>query len=259
MKCLSTLQAAQKAADWQAPTLLIDADLYLFTAAIASEEETDWGDDVWSLRSDLKVAKKIFTTQMEKFSRLFDSPSIFLCLSDSENFRKSVYAPYKSNRKKTRKPVGYKALVEWAKETWPYHIQGGLEGDDVMGILGSNPDLNTVIISDDKDMKTIPGRLCRPTSDEVMEITKDEAEAAFLTQVLSGDSTDGYPGLKGIGPVSARKILGNRPDWGLVERAFLKANHTVDEALAQARCARILRQADWDQEAETIKLWVPGQ
>ena len=41
-----------------AQTLLIDADLYLFRASIVAEEETDWGDDIWSLSTDLKVAKE---------------------------------------------------------------------------------------------------------------------------------------------------------------------------------------------------------
>ena len=36
------------------PTLLIDGDLYLFRSAIAVEHEIDWGDDVWSLATDLK-------------------------------------------------------------------------------------------------------------------------------------------------------------------------------------------------------------
>ena len=39
------------------PFTLIDADLYLYRAAAAAEEETDWGDDVWSLSTDLKEAK----------------------------------------------------------------------------------------------------------------------------------------------------------------------------------------------------------
>jgi hypothetical protein len=48
-------------------TLLIDADLYLFRASIVAEEETDWGDDIWSLSTDLKVAKELFTKQIEGF------------------------------------------------------------------------------------------------------------------------------------------------------------------------------------------------
>ena len=38
-------------------TLLIDADLYLYRACAAAEQEQDWGDDVWSLWADLKSCK----------------------------------------------------------------------------------------------------------------------------------------------------------------------------------------------------------
>ena len=37
------------------PTLLVDADLYLYRACAAAEQEVNWGDDVWSLSTDLKV------------------------------------------------------------------------------------------------------------------------------------------------------------------------------------------------------------
>ena len=47
--------------------LLIDADIYAFRAVAATEEETDWGDDIWSLSTDLKVAKKIVEEEFEKF------------------------------------------------------------------------------------------------------------------------------------------------------------------------------------------------
>jgi DNA polymerase-1 len=57
--------------------------------------------------------------------------------------------------------------------------------------------------------------------------------------------------------VTAAKILGDRPDWSLVENQFIKAGLSRDEAITQARLARILRYDDWDAENETIKLWSP--
>lgn len=251
MKYLKTLQSSLK------PTLLIDADLFLFRAAVVSEEETDWGDDIWSLASDLKVAKKVFTDQIESFQKRLDTDEVLMCISDRENFRKSVHPSYKSNRKKSRKPVGYKALVEWVQETWPSHCQATLEADDVMGILGSCPDLKTVIVSDDKDMKTIPCRLYRPADGDLLNVSLIDADKQFYTQALTGDSTDGYAGCKGVGAVTASKILGNRPEWSLVEQQYAKCGYSRDEAIVQAQLARILRFEDWDATTETIKLWRP--
>ena len=40
--------------------LLIDADPCCIKSALASEEETEWDNDIWTLTADLKVAKEIF-------------------------------------------------------------------------------------------------------------------------------------------------------------------------------------------------------
>ena len=62
---------------------------------------------------------------------------------------------YKSNRKKTRKPVGFKAFVMWAKTTYK-HYEASLEADDCMGIMQTSPGANTIIVSDDKGHEDDP-------------------------------------------------------------------------------------------------------
>ena len=47
------------------PVLLLDGDLYLYRAAAAAEQEIDWGDDIWSLMTDLNDAKAIFMSLVE--------------------------------------------------------------------------------------------------------------------------------------------------------------------------------------------------
>lgn len=253
MKHLTLLQ------DRKTPTLLIDADLFLFRASVVAEETTDWGDDIWSLSTDLKVAKQIFTDQIARFHERLGTTEALMCISCTENFRRQVSSTYKSNRKKTRKPVGYKAMVDWVRDNWESHTQINLEADDVMGILGSAPNLKTVIVSDDKDMKTIPCRLYRPNDDELIEVSKEAADRHFYTQALQGDPTDGYQGCPKVGAVTAAKILGNRPDWSLVENQFIKSGLTREDAITQARLARILRFEDWDAENEGVNLWSPSR
>jgi DNA polymerase I len=94
-------------------------------------------------------------------------------------------------------------------------------------------------------------------SDEQMEISEADADKAFFTQVLTGDPVDGYKGVPGIGPKKAETILGTRPSWGAVEQAFIKAGMTRDDAIQQARLARILRWTDWHDEIQEIRLWTP--
>lgn len=252
MKYLTNLQG-------KTPTLLIDADLFLFRASIIAEDEHDWGDDVWSLSTDLKVAKKIFTDQINGFHERLGTSEVLMCISDSINFRKTVSPTYKSNRKKSRKPVGYKAMVEWCRDTWPSHTQETLEADDVMGILGSNPKLNTCIVSDDKDMKTIPCKLFRPNDGVLLDVSLADADLNFLSQSLCGDAMDGYSGCPKVGAVTAAKILGNRPEWSLVEAQFIKSGLSREDAITQARLARILRHEDWDYENGKVLLWSPSR
>ena len=91
------------------PTLLIDGDLYLFRAATSVEEETDWGEDIWSLSTDLSAAKRVFNSMVDGFKQALNANDVVITLSGSSNFRRGVEPTYKAARKKTRKPVGYSA------------------------------------------------------------------------------------------------------------------------------------------------------
>jgi len=241
------------------PTLLIDADLYLYRACASAEQEVNWGDDVWSLSTDLKVAKGNVQNLIHHWCEKFETADFVMCISDRDNFRKEIHPSYKGNRKGVRKPVGYKALVQWTRDVHATHTEPFLEADDVMGILGTAPGTNTIIISDDKDMKTLPGRLYRPVTDEKLTITQEQADASWYLQCLTGDTTDGYAGLPGVGPKTAEKILGQRPTWEAVLGAYLAKGMTREDALLQSRLARILRYEDWDQKTSTMNLWEPDR
>lgn len=247
----------------QAPSpqavLLIDGDLYLYRACAAAEEEIDWGDDIWSLMTDLKEAKRIFQTFIDQICDELDSGNFIIALSDKSNFRHEIEPSYKGGRKKVRKPVGYKAMKDWIKDTYRWVQTPMLEADDILGICGSAPGHNVIMVSDDKDLKSIPGKLYRPMSQEFFETTKSEADRFFLKQALMGDATDGYSGCPGVGDKTADKILGSRPDWSLVAKAYAAKSLSHDHALVQARLARILRWDDWDEKKQLIKLWEPGQ
>ncbi|MDB2513545.1 hypothetical protein N9Y31_03420 [Alphaproteobacteria bacterium] len=240
--------------------LLIDADIYAFRAVAATEEETDWGDDIWSLSTDLKIAKRIVQESFDQFYETLGSEDILLCFSSKDNFRKRINPTYKSGRKKTRKPLGYVALCDWLKHNYPHFSKPGLEADDCLGIMATTPENvgKAIIVSDDKDLKTIPGKLYRPTADERLDISEAEADKHFYMQTLTGDSTDGYPGCPTIGQKRAEGLLGQRPAWSVVEQAFIKQGLTKADALLQARMARILRWSDWDTTRNEPKLWEPA-
>ena len=245
----------------QKAKLLIDADITLFQSCSAAEDEIDWGDDVWSLAVDLKEAKRLVAKAIDELKVRFETDDVTLCLSDpAGNFRKKLNPDYKSNRKKSRKPVGYAALRQWLEEEYTTEQRPNLEADDVIGIMATlpkNKDANVVVISDDKDLKTIPCKLFRPRSEELTLITPDIALYQFFYQTLVGDSTDGYKGCPSIGDVKARKILDEDCSWAAVVSAFEKQGLTQDDALMQARMARILHYSDWNKDKQEVAPWAP--
>lgn len=244
-------------------TLLIDGDIVCYEAASAVEQETDWGDDLWTLHSDLAEAKAMVMAKLLGWQGRY-SANLVIAFSDSLNFRKGVYPEYKSNRKSKRKPLAYKALKRWIEGEFITYQRPSLEGDDVLGILATHPTVikgRKIIVSIDKDMKTIPGYVWNTDKDDQPRFY-DEHEANYwhMFQTLTGDTTDGYPGCPGMGPVKAEKLLNECPgtDWWLaIVDAYAKKGLTEADALVQARCARILRYTDYDLKKKEVKLWSP--
>jgi len=145
---------------------------------------------------------------------------------------------------------------------WESYQRPGLEGDDILGILATHPKAirgQKIIVSIDKDMKTIPGYVWNPDKDdEPIFYSTEEADYWHLYQTLTGDTTDGYPGLPGCGPKGAEKVLED-PSWEAVVAAYEKKGLTEEDALVQARCARILRATDYDYAKKEVKLWCPAE
>lgn len=237
-------------------TLLIDGDIVAYRYSSTVEQEVDWGDDVWSLWSDAKEAKQLILQYLDHLVEATAADDFVFTFSDKDNFRKAISPDYKSNRKGKRKPTCYKGVKTWLESEYESIEMPGLEGDDVMGILATSGKYEeTVIVSEDKDMKTIPGLLWRAA--EMEDISEEYADYYHLYQTLVGDPTDGYKGCKGVGDKRATDILTKDPTWEAVVKAYEKAGQTEEEALVQARLARILRASDYNTNTKEPILWTP--
>jgi len=240
--------------------LLIDADITCYQSTSSAENEIEWDPDTWTVDTHIPAAKDHFNWLLSEYQKLTGIKEYKLCFSDRHNFRKDIYPQYKGNRK-GRKPVGYSAVKEWAMGEYPHFSKPGLEGDDCMGILATKFPGKTLLVSMDKDLKTIPGKFFRLSPEgkhEMLEISDKDAEWNFLMQSLTGDTSDGYPGLPGVGPKKAEELLKKHGAvWKTVEDAYVKAGLTKEDALLQGRLARILRTENWDSEKEEIKPWTP--
>lgn len=283
-------------------TLLMDGDLLMFRAATLSEVETCWDEEeeIWTLECNHKKAKEKFRAYVHSLRAKLNGDRIVIAVSDRENFRLEINSNYKSNRKGTRKPVGFKALIEWifeaaGKEGWQAIRKPKLEADDVIGILLTKPRKPSkpavVAVTDDKDFLQLPGTVARigmgDRELEVFEISEEEADTFFYTQCIAGDTVDGFSGAKGFGLERAKKLLANgtkletyehtlksgkrkgqtetrtrevpaETPWDTVVSCYLVSGQTEEDALLNARMARILRYSDYDTEKGEPILWQPS-
>ena len=236
--------------------LRVDADFYAYRSCQSAETELDWGDDLITIASNFKVVLEIFEGELNLLRKRFDSDHITLYFSDTKNFRKVIAPDYKGKRTK-RKPVGYKRLLEWCAKHYRTVRYPNLEADDALGLECHLDPSDFILVSPDKDLKQIACRLFN--GDEEINVTPDEADYWFWTQCLTGDPVDGYKGVPGVGAVGAKKILDKAEDpWEAVVTAYEKAGLTIDDALLNARLARILRPGEYNSTTKEPILWNPS-
>ena len=241
--------------------LLVDTEGFLVPAAKVCEYDIEWEPDDWQTICRHGDALALFQDSIAGLMAQAPGLALALVLGDRTTFRAGIYPAYKANRKKERKVPGWPALVARVEELalscgWAVWRLANVEADDACGILA---DPNDIIASVDKDLLTIPGQHCR--GGELLVQSKLSADLAFYSQALIGDRSDNYPGCPGVGEKGAEKVLAGcrtEPEmWSAVVQSYQKAGKTVREALAQARCARILRPGEYDMANARPLLWRP--
>lgn len=256
--------------------LLIDADALVYNIAFSGETSINWAEagepDVWTTWADAAEGWYRVVRAVDTLKETHGADRAIMCLSDpTANFRLDLLPSYKGNRAETKKPLLHAPLRAKIAEEMETFLRPRLEADDVMGILATSGDRiikgEKLIISDDKDMRTLPAPQAKFNAPAVLSPTLQEADHFWLYQTLIGDSTDNYAGCPGVGPVKAEKILDD-PDkdnmprtaaelWYRIVAAYEKAGLTEADALIQARCARILRFGDYDFQNKEPILWTP--
>jgi DNA polymerase-1 len=262
-------------------TLLIDADLLVYRFAFSNSFSIAWDEVTWSMQGDLGSATRQLDGWIEWVGAHLNADHAELFLSDPRaNWRHDLYPDYKGTRAAwqahrmalasgglppkpgPQRPILYGALRDHLVERGARWLPS-LEGDDMIGLWATAPTrrMEQVIVSVDKDLKTVPGLLFNPDRglDGVVAISEAEAARYHLTQTLTGDTTDNYPGCKGIGPVKAAQILDRDCSWSAVVKAYEKIGLSEADALVQARIARVLQHGDYDADTRELTLWEPKE
>jgi DNA polymerase-1 len=256
-------------------TALIDADVLIYLAGLRNEYEVQWDACNWSLFAELDKSVADLEDLIAEIRAKLGCSDVVMALSNYDSpWRKTIMPTYKGKRAKlgARKPIVHKPLRQYLHQEYRTYERPGLEGDDILGILLTHPTLiagEKIVVSIDKDMNTLPGLHLNHTAAKdsglddwfplVREVSLEYADLFHLTQALTGDATDGYPGCPKVGAVNAKKILDANPDdrWGAIVRAYEKAGLSEQVALDNARVARILRHDEYDFKMKEVRLWQP--
>ncbi|MBI3558812.1 DNA polymerase I, partial [Candidatus Gottesmanbacteria bacterium] len=133
-------------------------------------------------------------------------------------FRKQQYVGYQAKR-----PVMQSNLAEqiplvhelFDKLNIRYFEIASFEADDVIGTIATKTNVETIIITGDRDMLQLINKNIKVCVSETKIYDEDLVKKEFGVlpsqwvdvKALKGDSSDNYPGVRGIGPKTAEKLI----------------------------------------------------
>ena len=197
---------------------LIDADSIYFRAVLKCDEKYDIRK---AIRKSLDIIRR---------DTLCNDPLI--AVKGKGNFRKDLYPDYKAKRPtleddvRERLAYGHNYLVEEHGAV----MADGMEADDLVAIWAYEAMAegeHHVIAGIDKDLLQIPGEHYNFGKGTTTHVDVDTAHYNLMVQCLTGDNTDNIPGIKGIGPKKAEKILNGIPGkrrWNRIRAAWKHHN-----------------------------------
>jgi len=245
--------------------LLLDADILAYKACSVNQKTFSFGTAI-NEADTYRAADDMVREYAEEVGGVND---VIVCLTDSDgNFRKAFDTRYyKTQRATQAKPQLLEHCKAYLAEGYTSYWRPRLEADDIMAILACHPDLvpgEKIIVSEDKDLRTVPGKLWNPDRRElgVIDITPLEAAQFHMWQTIVGDTADNVKGAPGVGKnsVYAQDVLelDTAADlWDCVLEAFASRGGTEDDAIHQARMLRMLRHYDYNFRTKKVRLWNP--
>lgn len=192
---------------------LVDSDCILYPTAFS--RVTDQGPMIAAETARMKLMAKLAAADYNPYHERHKVVQIFTS-SGSPKYRDQFIkqVPYKASRKtKTGPQPMY--VEEIRNELFQHsdcilaHPEVG-EADDYISVLANTTwrkfGKASIIIGDDKDLLQIPGLHFRGTVNKTI-VDINMAARSFYRQILSGDTADCIPGLKGVGPKIAKNLI----------------------------------------------------
>ncbi|MBE8163426.1 MAG: DNA polymerase I [Bdellovibrionaceae bacterium] len=195
---------------------LVDVSAIVFRAFYALPPmQNKEGQSTNALFGFLKVVLKLLKTKAP-------STVVFCLDTPHPSFRKKIYSEYKANRKDLDPDLAEQLpFVEGLIKSLGICVASkkGFEADDVIGSLakdGEKKGYSVAIVSGDKDFAQLINKdICMYDihreiiydNKQVLEKWNVKPEQMIDYLALVGDSSDNIPGVRGIGPKGASKLL----------------------------------------------------
>jgi DNA polymerase-1 len=202
-------------------------------------------------------------------------PDYLLCAFDKSRntFRRKIYPDYKGTRDKT--PAELSSQIPLLREFTeamgiPFLEKEDYEADDIIGTLSvqaAEQGLDTLIVTGDRDalqlvrsnlrvMLTKKGISNLIVYDEALFEKEYQMKPIRLIDLkgLMGDTSDNIPGVPGVGPKTAKKLL---VEYGSLENVLAHTQEIKGKKL-QERLLEYAEQARLSKRLATIECAVPG-
>lgn len=206
------------------------------------------------LTGDRKLVKSINKKKRHQGEALIEFKPNF-------RFETAKKKEYKAGRKQ-EKPFHYNNIREYMLANYECVVADGMEADDMICVelIRNGNKLDVICCSRDKDLRMVPGMhfgwecgrqpqfgpqrvdfLGELRLSKDRKVVKGEGIKFFYSQLITGDSTDNIPGLRGGGPVLAFESL---TDLGSEELLFECVARLYEEKCGEDWRVEMQEQAD---------------
>jgi DNA polymerase-1 len=210
-----------------------------------------------------------FVNILRKLLKDFQPEYIAACFDVAKKtHRQAKFADYKIQRQSM--PEDLRAQLPIIRDVLrayqiPIYEQEGHEADDVMATLAKrfgSKNVDVVIVSDDKDLSQLMNEhIFLYSSRQEKVLTDKDIEEKFGVGpklivdflALAGDSSDNIPGVQGIGPVSAVKLL---KTYGSLDQIYEHLDEVKPPA-CQEKLRAFKDMAYLSRELATVDMNVP--